>query len=72
MASGMASVFLVLAGAMCALGGYCLGMWRQRFAFRMELDAEDLESHERVLEMIESMAEGGVGRSAGRKDNRPN
>ena len=71
----MASAFLVLAGALCALGGYLLGSWRQRLAFRFELDG-DVDSHERVLEMIESLAEGGgtdiSGERGSRKDNRPN
>ncbi|MEA2700712.1 MAG: hypothetical protein QOI66_4983 [Myxococcales bacterium] len=73
----MANAFLVMAGALCALGGYFVGAWRQRLAFRFELDGEDMDSHERVLEMIESLAEGGAGdlgdsRDARAKDNRPN
>ena len=69
----MASAFLVLAGALCALGGYCVGAWRQRLQFRMELDAEDLDSHERALEMIESLSDGGGSvPSPGRNYNRPN
>jgi hypothetical protein len=70
----MANAFLVMAGALCALGGYFVGAWRQRLAFRFELDAEDMDSHERVLEMIESLAEGGAGDlgDSRSKDNRPN
>lgn len=67
MANGFSSALLVMAGAMCALGGYWLGAWRQRLQFRLELDAEDMDSHERVLEMIESLAD-----PARNKDNRPN
>jgi hypothetical protein len=71
----MANAFLVMAGALCALGGYFVGAWRQRLAFRFELDGEDMDSHERVLEMIESLAEGGgtdVNDAGRAKDNRPN
>ena len=68
MSNAFSSALLVVAGALCAMGGYCLGAWRQRLQFRLELDAEDLDSHERVLEMIESLADP----DSDDKDNRPN
>lgn len=68
MSNGFGSALLVMAGALCALGGYWLGAWRQRLQFRLELEAEDMESHERVLEMIESLADA----ERDNKDNRPN
>lgn len=67
MVNGFSSALLVLAGALCAMGGYWLGGWRQRLQFRLDLDAEDMDSHERVLDMIESLAD-----SDRNKDNRPN
>ena len=73
MGSGITGACLILAGALCALGGYCMGAWRQRLQFRLELDAEDVDSHERVLEMIESLADRDDTRTpAGRKDDRLN
>ena len=71
MSNAFSSAILVVAGALCAMGGYCLGAWRQRLQFRLELDAEDLDSHERVLEMIESLSDGEPG-DKDNKDNRPN
>jgi hypothetical protein len=65
---GTASALLIMAGALCALSGYVIGTWRQRSLLRVELEAEDMESHQRVMEMIESLADG-PGTS---KDNRPN
>ena len=67
MVNGFSSALLVLAGAMCAIGGYGLGAWRQRLQLRLDMEAEDMASHERVLEMIESMADADRNR-----DNRPN
>lgn len=73
MFNGTASAFLVMAGALCALGGYCVGAWRQRLQFSREFEGEDLESHERVLEMIESLADAGADAPrAAIKDKRPN
>ena len=65
---GTASALLIMAGALCALSGYVIGTWRQRSLLRVELEAEDMESHQRVMEMIESLTDG----PGGAKDERPN
>ncbi|HVR64942.1 MAG TPA: hypothetical protein VMU50_23760 [Polyangia bacterium] len=67
MVNGFSSAVLVLAGALCAMGGYWLGGWRHRLQLRLEMEAEDIDSHQRVLDTIESLADADRNR-----DERPN
>jgi len=68
MGNVITSAVLLMTGAACVMVGYVLCAWRHRAQYMAEMDREELDSHQRVLDLIESMIdEEGRGR-----DNRPN
>ena len=62
------SAVLTMTGAACVLIGYVLCSWRQRAQYMSELSREELDSHQRVLDLIETM----IDEEGRRRDNRPN
>jgi hypothetical protein len=66
MMTGIVSALMVVAGGACAIAGYMVGAWRQRQAYGMEFEGEDLDSRERFLDLLETL------RDEKRRDNRPN
>jgi hypothetical protein len=68
MGNVVTSAVLVMTGAACVLVGYVLCAWRHRAQYMAEMDREELDSHQRVLDLIESM----IDEEGHRRDNRPN
>lgn len=68
MGNVVTSIVLMMTGASCVLVGYVLCAWRHRAQYLAEMDREELDSRQRVLELIESM----VDEEGRRRDNRPN
>lgn len=66
MLTGVVSALMVVAGGACAIAGYMVGSWRTRQALDMELDGDDVDSHERFLDLLETL------RDEKSRDNRPN
>ena len=66
MLTGVVSALMGVAGGASAIAGYMVGSWRQRQALDMDLEADDGDSRERFLDLLETL------RDEKGRDNRPN
>jgi hypothetical protein len=66
MLTGLVSALMVVAGGACAIAGYMVGSWRQRQAYGLDFEGDDVDSRERFLDLLETL------RDEKGRDNRPN
>ena len=56
MLTGVVSALIVVAGGACAIAGYMVGSWRQRQALEMDLEGDEVDSRERFLDLLDTLA----------------